>query len=243
MPRENIRRPEKALSARFVETVTAPGKYFDGHGLFLRVAKNGAKQWVQRITIRGKRCELGIGSPPAVPLSEARKWRWKTGARRCWAATRWPKSEAPSLSRSPSRNVSTPMPRRSLASFAIESTASNGFRPSSGYAMPTLGNMPVQDMSARDVLRMLEPIWRERTVTAKKLRGQVEAVLTWATVSGHREGDNPAAWRGNLKEIAAVARQGGESRSTIPPLRWATWRHGGQHWPSARVWPRERCNS
>jgi hypothetical protein len=37
------------------------------------VAKNGAKQWVQRITIRGKRCELGLGSPPAVPLSEARK--------------------------------------------------------------------------------------------------------------------------------------------------------------------------
>jgi hypothetical protein len=42
MPRENIRRPEKALSARQVETVTQPGKYFDGHGLFLRVAKNGA---------------------------------------------------------------------------------------------------------------------------------------------------------------------------------------------------------
>jgi integrase len=48
---------------------------------------------------------------------------------------------------------------------------------------------------------MLEPHWRERTVTAKKLRGQVEAVLTWATVAGHREGDNPAAWRGNLKEL------------------------------------------
>jgi integrase len=48
---------------------------------------------------------------------------------------------------------------------------------------------------------MLEPHWRERTVTAKKLRGRVEAVLAWATVSGHREGDNPAAWRGNLKEL------------------------------------------
>ena len=44
MLRQNIRRPEKALSARFMETITDPGKYFDGHGLFLRVAKNGAKQ-------------------------------------------------------------------------------------------------------------------------------------------------------------------------------------------------------
>ena len=67
-------RPQKcALSPRFVETVTEPGKYFDGHGLFLRVAKNGARQWVQRITIRGKRNELGLGSPPAVSLAAARK--------------------------------------------------------------------------------------------------------------------------------------------------------------------------
>lgn len=73
MPRENIRTPEKALSARFVETVAEPGKYFDGQGLFLKVAKNGARQWVQRIVIRGKRCELGLGSPPAVPLAMARR--------------------------------------------------------------------------------------------------------------------------------------------------------------------------
>ena len=66
---ESCRKPERALSARFVETVTKPGKHFDGHGLFLRVGKNGAKQWVQRITIRGKRSELGLGSPPAVSLA------------------------------------------------------------------------------------------------------------------------------------------------------------------------------
>lgn len=56
-----------------METVTEPGKQFDGQGLFLRVAKNGAKQWMQRITIRGKRCELGLGSSPAVSLAAARK--------------------------------------------------------------------------------------------------------------------------------------------------------------------------
>jgi hypothetical protein len=63
MAKENCRRPERALSARFVEMVTQPGKYFDGQGLFLRVAKNGARQWVQRITIRGKRREIGLGVP------------------------------------------------------------------------------------------------------------------------------------------------------------------------------------
>ncbi|MEY8097820.1 Arm DNA-binding domain-containing protein [Falsihalocynthiibacter sp. S25ZX9] len=77
MPQKNLRRPEKALSPRFVETVNKPGKYFDGQGLFLCVAKNGARQWVQRITIRRKRCEIGLGSLPAVSLATVRKLAFK----------------------------------------------------------------------------------------------------------------------------------------------------------------------
>ncbi|MEH6836820.1 MULTISPECIES: Arm DNA-binding domain-containing protein [Falsihalocynthiibacter] len=77
MPQKNLRRPEKALSPRFVETVNKLGKYFDGQGLFLRVAKNGARQWVQRITIRRKRCEIGLGSLPTVSLATARKLAFK----------------------------------------------------------------------------------------------------------------------------------------------------------------------
>ena len=63
------------LTARRVDTVTEPGKYHDGGGtgLFLRVWPSGSRQWVQRITIRGKRQEIGLGSPPAVSLAAARK--------------------------------------------------------------------------------------------------------------------------------------------------------------------------
>lgn len=68
-----IRKAKKALSPRFVETVEEPSKYLDGQGLYLRVIKNGTKQWVQRTTIRGKRCELGPRSPPVVSLAVARK--------------------------------------------------------------------------------------------------------------------------------------------------------------------------
>jgi hypothetical protein len=66
------RRPEKALTAAFVRTVKEPGKYFDGRGLYLRVDPNGSRFWVQRIAIRGKRTELGLGSPSLVSLGEAR---------------------------------------------------------------------------------------------------------------------------------------------------------------------------
>ncbi|NNF79221.1 MAG: DUF4102 domain-containing protein, partial [Rhizobiales bacterium] len=68
-----VRQPAKSLTAQFVRTVEVPGKYFDGHGLFLRVTDGGGKQWVQRITIRGKRRELGLGSPTLVSLAEARE--------------------------------------------------------------------------------------------------------------------------------------------------------------------------
>ena len=67
------RHPRKALTAKFVESIKIKGKYFDGHGLFLRVTPNGTKQWVQRITINGKRTEIGLGSAIVIPLSMARK--------------------------------------------------------------------------------------------------------------------------------------------------------------------------
>jgi integrase len=201
MPRENIRKPEKALSARFVETVTEPGKYFDGQGLFLRVAKNGARQWVQRITIRGKRCELGLGSPPAISLAAARKLALENRGQVMLGGDPLAEKRAEKVEALTFAECVTDYAKAKLSEFRSEKHRKQWRSSLERLAFPTLGHMPVQDIGTKDVLRMLEPHWRERTVTAKKLRGQVEAVLTWATVKGLREGDNPAAWRGNLKEL------------------------------------------
>ena len=69
------------------------------------------------------------------------------------------------------------------------------------YATPELGKMLVEDITTQDVLRVLQPIWTIKTETASRLRSRIEAVLSWATVAGHRAGDNPARWTGNLKEL------------------------------------------
>ena len=64
-----------ALTARFVATATKPGRYREGpggHGLGLLVTPTGARCWFQRISIRGKVCELGLGGYPLVTLAEAR---------------------------------------------------------------------------------------------------------------------------------------------------------------------------
>ena len=50
-------------------------------------------------------------------------------------------------------------------------------------------------------MRVLEPLWREKTETASRLRGRIEAVLDYATARGWRSGENPARWRGHLDNL------------------------------------------
>lgn len=200
MATRGIRKPQKALTARLVDTVTEPGKYFDGQGLFLRVQPNGAKQWVQRITIRGKRCELGLGSPPAIPLATARKLALENKG-------------AAMLGRDPlqeKRNARAGLTFEAavelylaakLDEFRNEKHKKQWRATLDTYAQPILGPKMVAEIAMQDVLKVLEPIWQNKTETASRLRGRIEAVLSWAAVAGHRTGDNPARWKGNLSEI------------------------------------------
>ena len=67
------RHPHNALTVAKVRTVKEPGMYADGQGLYLRVDPSGARRWVQRIVVQGKRRNLGLGGWPAVSLAEARE--------------------------------------------------------------------------------------------------------------------------------------------------------------------------
>jgi integrase len=70
--------------------------------------------------------------------------------------------------------------------------------------LPDLGKMAVQDIGLQDVLRVLTPLWDDKTVTAVKVRERLEKVLAYATVQGYRTGDNPARWKGNLDMVLAA---------------------------------------
>jgi integrase len=59
----------------------------------------------------------------------------------------------------------------------------------------------VRDIEQSHVLKILEPIWLEKTETASRLRGRIESVLDWAKVRGYRDGENPARWRGHLQML------------------------------------------
>ena len=75
------------------------------------------------------------------------------------------------------------------------------------FASPVIGKMPVADIGVTEVMRVLEPLWREKTETGSRVRGRIERVLDWAKVRGYRTGENPAQWRGHLDKLLPARRK------------------------------------
>src|SRR4051794_23823536 len=71
--RTSVPRRAAGLTARRVETEKRPGAFADGGGLYLEIAKSGAKSWVFRYQIRGRRRDMGLGSVKTFGLAEARE--------------------------------------------------------------------------------------------------------------------------------------------------------------------------
>lgn len=183
--------PDKALSAAFVRTVTKAGKYTDGQGLFLKVDPSGAKRWVQRIIIRSKRTEIGLGSASLVSLAQAREIALENRKHaRLGGDPLQAKREAQAVltfeqaSREVHR-IHSPTWRNAKHAAQFISTLET-------YAFPRLGKLRVTEISAADVLAVLQPIWLEKPETAKRVRQRIGTVLKWAIAKGWRK-DNPTA--------------------------------------------------
>jgi integrase len=69
------------------------------------------------------------------------------------------------------------------------------------HAIKELGAVPVDEIRLEHVLRVLRPIWNTKTITAARVQNRIESLLDYATVHGHRAGENPARWTGYLSEL------------------------------------------
>ena len=49
------------------------GKHCDGAGLWLVKREDGGAQWVLRVTVHGRRREMGLGGFPTLKLTKTRK--------------------------------------------------------------------------------------------------------------------------------------------------------------------------
>ena len=174
-----------------VKALKTPGRHGDGGGLYLNVAKGGSKSWVQRITIDGRRRDVGLGGFPAVSLAKARERASQNrdaivDGRDPVAEKRTPKPAMPTFREAARACHEIHRPR-----WRNEKHAANWLATLERHAMPKLGQLPVDRITRADVLAVLTPIWGTRQETARRVRQRVRAVMRWAVAQGHRD-DNPA---------------------------------------------------
>ena len=195
----------RALKALEVSRLITRGLHMVGTvaGLGLSVSKTGSRSWILRTKIGARRCDIGLGSYPEISLAKAH--------------------ERARATKDDIRNGTDPIAERRAKSATVEWTfercaqayidghtaswknvkhAQQWRNTLATYAYPVFGSKHVRDVGKTEVLQAIEPQWTTKKTMAR-VRERIELVLSWATVRGHRSGDNPAVWRGNLDQVLA----------------------------------------
>jgi integrase len=202
------------LTALSITRAKTPGYIHDGSGLYLQVAPAGSKSWIFRFSLGGKRREMGLGPYPGVSLAAARK---SAAESRSLVKA----GQDPIAARDAERVRKRLEDARAITfdQAADQFIAANepGWRNGkhrgqwrtslAAFASPIIGKMSVADIGVTEVMRVLEPLWREKTETGSRVRGRIERVLDWARVRGYRTGENPAQWRGHLDKLLPARRK------------------------------------
>lgn len=196
------------LTTKKIAKAVRPGRYGDGHGLYLQVTPAGVKSWLFRYQRGDRERWMGIGPVHTFSLADARERALR--ARQQLIDGIDPVDER----------------RAKKAALALEAAKTMSFQECAiayfdsherkwrnakhrqqflstlkHYAFPKFGKLTVSAIDTGLVLSVIEPIWKEKTETANRVRNRIESVLDWATVRGYRSGDNPARWKGHLAEV------------------------------------------
>jgi integrase len=183
-----------------VETETRIGRHADGGGLYLSISANGGKRWVFLFKRHGRSREMGLGSANSVKLAQARVLA--ADARQIVARGGDPILERPNpeaglpFDECANRYIAANKPGWKNAKHGDQWT--NTLK---AYASPVIGRLPAGDVTTDHIIKILNPIWSTKSETASRVRSRIELVLDWAKVHGHRDGENPARWRGHLDQI------------------------------------------
>lgn len=184
------------------------GVYVVGRGLRLKVTKE-SRRWVFRYQIAGRRRDMGLGSALEVSFKEARE---STNKLRAILAEGYDPIEYVKgieayeiASTNPNEGAITfkeflPTALKQIQTVKQWSNAKHAKQWQSTletYALPVLGELPLETIGRTEVLDVLTPIWFTKTETASRLRSRLESVFSIAIVRGLKK-ENPATWRGNL---------------------------------------------
>jgi integrase len=187
---------------------TPTGMHPDGGGLYLHVNKDGARSWIFRYMRHRRAREMGLGPLHTIPLKDARQ-----------RATECRRLLLDGIDPIDARNAQRQQEQATAArevSFEDDAKAyveahKAGWKNKkhvdqwtntlTAYVYPVFGKIPARLVETPLVVKALQPIWTTKPETATRVRGRIENILDWAKAIGHRDGENPARWRGHLENL------------------------------------------
>ena len=180
-------RATNRLSAGFLKSAPV-GKHCDGAGLWLVKRDTGGAQWVLRVTVHGRRREMGLGGFPSLGLADARKLaeRWHNVA----AAGRDPIKERAAEERAARREditlaiLTADAFEARKAELKGDGLAGRWLSPLTIHVLPKLGKVPVTDLDQRDIRDTLAPIWHTKADPARKAMNRLSIVIKHAAALG-----------------------------------------------------------
>lgn len=186
----------------------------DGNGLYLYVKDGGAKSWIFRYQLAGRRREMGLGALANLPViparAEAARLRALVASKRDPLEEKHNAAVADRAAKvSETREGELESKTFRMVANAYIAAQEAGWRnlkhrqqwenTLKTYAFPLIGDLPVRDIGVQHILDILQPIWSTKPETASRVRMRIEAVLNSAKLLGWRSGENPAVWRGGLE--------------------------------------------
>ena len=191
-----------------------PGRHADGGGLHLLAKPSGARSWVYRFMIAGRTRDVGLGTagPGGMSLADARdeaaalRLRVKAGTdplaeREREAAKALATAQAAKVAGTTFKDVATTYIAANEESWRNLKHRQQWGNTLASYVYPVIGDLPVANVETAHVLKILEPIWKDKAETASRVRGRIETILDSAEARGYRQGEHPARWRGHLAQI------------------------------------------
>lgn len=165
-------------------------RYGDGGGLYLVVAKSGAKSWICRVQRDGRRRDIGRGSLVDVNLAEARELARETHAFMDLGVdpveARKPSPKIPTF-----REAAMRVLEEVRGSWRNQKHAQQWVNTLEAYAFPYIGKERANDITGPMVRGLLVKIWPSKPETARRVRQRIGNILDWSYTMGFRESEAP----------------------------------------------------
>ena len=213
------------LTVKEIKAASKGARLHDGHGLYLTLTSADRGKWSYRYRINGLSREMGLGPYPKVSLGEARTLHVNCQSHKL-------KGRDPCAYRKEKEKIALQRAHLKFSHIAEQLIVSKkaGWQNAKHikqwsqtlqtYASPILDAKPLNTITSRDILKILQPIWASKHETARRVQQRIKKVFGFAKTMGWYDHYNPAVWEDNLEHLLAPTRQV-KRVLHYPSLEWA----------------------